>query len=109
MTSDLQIYTLRIVLCAIGVSGGMKGNDLVAENVVARCNTGRNSDSPGVVCRDELIGSPDARLCRITGQPEATNLIEQECRFIDCGTFAVTISKVVDDWSMMARGPFGPL
>jgi len=96
-------------LCAIGISGGMKGNNLVAENVVARCNTGRNSYSPGVVCRDELIGSPDARLCRITDQPKAIYFIKQEARFVDCGTFAVAISKVVDDWSMMARGPFGPL
>jgi hypothetical protein len=61
-TSDLQVEALRVVLSTIGLSCSVKGNDFVAENVVAGLQLGRNLNSPGEAVGDENIGSPSAAL-----------------------------------------------
>lgn len=53
--SDLQVDALRIVLGAVCVSGGVKSNDFVAQNIVSRCDGIRDGYSPAVVGSDKLV------------------------------------------------------
>jgi hypothetical protein len=42
-------------LSAIRLGGNMKSYYLAAENIIARCDGGRNLDDPGVVVSDHNI------------------------------------------------------
>lgn len=54
-TSDLQVNALRVVLGTIGGTGGVKGNDLVASNIVASGKGCRDIDHPAVVVGNQLV------------------------------------------------------
>lgn len=56
-TGNLQIDALRIVLRSVGIKGPVKGNYLVAENIISLGNGGRNGECPFVPVLDQLVGS----------------------------------------------------
>lgn len=55
---DAEVDALRVELSTTDIIGGVEGEDLVAENIVARTDVLGDSDSPGQAIGDELIRSP---------------------------------------------------
>lgn len=73
----------------------MQGNDLVAEDIVARCNVLRNLNEPAVSIRDELVGSPDAWDCRAVDQTGTADLEELEGGLVDAFAASAAGGEVV--------------
>lgn len=86
----------------------MKSNDLVTKDVVSRSDVGWDSDGPGVVVGDELIGSPRAWAGCTIYKAGLINLEEFESSLVDCGAVAIAIRKVVKDWTLVRVWPDGP-
>ena len=57
MLSNTEL-TLRVQLRAIDILTTMKSNDLVANDVVARCEFGWNDSRDLEIVRDELVCNP---------------------------------------------------
>jgi hypothetical protein len=90
-TGDLQVNALRVVLGAVLLVGGVKSDDLVAENVVTRSDGAGDSDGPGQVVLDELGGSPLAILVT-----SGVDLEELQVSSLSRGG-VVDLGHVVDD------------
>ena len=54
-----KIEAERIALRAVGLAGGVEGDNLVAENVVAGRDALGDLDEPGEVVLDEDVGGPE--------------------------------------------------
>lgn len=59
VTSDLEVDTHGVVLSTIRVLGGVEGNDLVAENVVAGLQGRGDGDVPSEVVGDQVVRGPE--------------------------------------------------
>jgi hypothetical protein len=55
---DLNVDALGVELGAVGVVGRVEGDDLVAENVLARGDGAGNLNVPRVAVGNELVGGP---------------------------------------------------
>lgn len=103
---DLDVEALRVVLSTVGGSGAVHGDDLVAEDVVARGQGGGHRRGPDVAVLDELRGRPllgrevDARL---------VNLDPFERRLVGVGAVAVALGHVGQDGADVRLGPGAPL
>lgn len=108
-TRYLKIDALRVVLGTVRLVGRMKSDDFVAEDVVTWCNALRYGNGPGVLSSNELIGSPETRLCIPTDQTPLVNLIELQCGLVNHGARPMAIGKIVDHRAVMACWPVCPL
>ena len=59
LTRNSEIEAKRIALRAVGLTGSVEGDNLVAENVVAGRDALGNLDEPGEVVLDEDVGGPE--------------------------------------------------
>lgn len=94
--SDRKVYALGVVLSAVFRSRSVQRNDLVADDIVASGQVGRDGDGPGIVRGDQVVGSKSAGVR--AGNP---TLLVELCPFeVGRGsgaTVAVTCSNIVDD------------
>ena len=96
---DLQIHALRIRLRAVGRARRVQGNNLVADNVVAGRQPGRDSDGPGDAIRDERVRGPGARV-RARDPAPSIYLNPLQRRFVDGRAVSPVAGDVVDDWAV---------
>lgn len=108
-TSDLQVDALRVVLGTVCVSGRVKSNDFMAQNIVSRCDGVRDCYSPAVVGGDKLVGSPCAWDGGVVDQTTLINLDEVQRGLIHGRTVAIAVGEIGDNRTVMAIGPCGPL
>lgn len=101
--------THRIVLRSISGAGTVQSNDLVTEDIVSGCNIAGDSDRPGVVVSDQGIRGPGAGHRGIRDQPRPVDLEPFEGCLVDSCAVSAAVSKVVDDWPVMAGWPGSPL
>jgi len=102
-TSNLQVNALGVVLGAVLLAGGVEGDDLVAENVVAGSDRAGDSDRPGQVVVDELGGSPLTILVT-----SGVDLEELQVSSLSRGG-VVDLGHVVDNGTNVRLGPGVPL
>jgi hypothetical protein len=93
---------LGVVLSTVLLAGGVKSDDLVAENVLARSNALWDGYGPGVVVGNELVRSPLAVL-----ETGSVNLEELKVGRLGGGGI-LNLGEVVDDGTDVGRGPGGP-
>lgn len=109
-TSDLNVEALRVVLGAVEVAAGVKGDDLVAKDVLAGTDVGGNLDHPAVVVVNEDIGSPPARGLGTVDKTSLGDLEELESSLLNLVAASVTArGKVVNDGAVVRLGPGVPL
>jgi hypothetical protein len=106
--SDLEVDALGVGLGAVGVTSGVEGEDLVAENVVAGGEAGGDLDGPGVAVGDELVGGPGARV-GAGHEAGLGNLGELERGLVDGGKVTRDGGNVVNDGALVALRPGVPL
>jgi hypothetical protein len=94
---------LRVVLRTVFRSSAMQRNDLVAENILARGKSLRNSNRPGVVLRNHFDSRPLAVLI-----PNTIDLRPLELLLLDRLNIASVGSDVGDDGTHVARRPGSP-
>ena len=80
---DLEIDALRIILRTICSTGGVESDDLMAKDVVTRCDALRDRDSPAVIIRNQLIRTPRSRNRVIVDKTDFVNLEELERGLVD--------------------------
>jgi len=86
---------------------GVQGDDLVAEDVVARGEGLGDVDGPLVAVGDELVGAP-----LVGGGVDDTDLSELEeaqALLVGVGAVARALGQVVDDRAVVGLGPGVPL
>jgi hypothetical protein len=93
---DLQIKALRIQLRAIVASGAVQGDDLVAEDVVARRDGGRDLYQPAVSICDELVVGPVAWRGGTVDEARTADFEEFEVVLVDCAAACAAVCEVVD-------------
>lgn len=79
----------------------MKGDDFVAEDVVARFQLGRNLKSPREAVGDENIGSPSAALHGHVEKTTLADLEELERVLVHSLAVAGALGEVVNDWTLV--------
>jgi len=88
----------------------VKGDDLMASNVVPRGDARGDVHRPAVVVGNELIGTPGPTAGRARNQTNCVDLEEVEACFVHGLTGSITtICEVCDDWPVVAVGPWSPL
>ena len=104
---DLDVDALGVGLGAVLLPGRVQGDDLVAQDVVARGERLGDVDGPLVAVGDELVRGPlvgggvdDADL----GQLE-----EAQALLVGVGAVAGALGQVVDDRAVVGLGPGVPL
>jgi hypothetical protein len=102
-TGDLQVDALGVVLGAVLLVGGVKSDDLVAENVVTRSDGAGDRDGPGQVVLDELGGSPLTILVA-----NGVDLEELQVSSLSRGG-VIDLGHVVDNGTDVRLGPGVPL
>lgn len=105
--SDLEVDALGVGLGAVGVASGVKGDDLVTEDVAARGEVGGNGEVPREAVGDEVVGGP------VTGvgarvQASSGDLGELKSRRVRGGKVGDG-GEVVNDRAMVRVGPGVPL
>jgi hypothetical protein len=107
-TSNLDVDALGVVLGTVGVLGGVKGDDLVAENVLAGSDVFGDSDGPSEVVLDEVVGGPVLRSGIV--QSLLVDLEEGQVTSLD-GSAVVTsaLRQVVQNGTVVRLGPGVPL
>jgi hypothetical protein len=73
----------------------VQGDDLVAENVVARSDGRGDRDRGREAVLDELIGDPG--VCGCVDDSVGLDLDPFEAGLVDCAAVAVAVGEVVDD------------
>ena len=73
----------------------MQGNDLVTEDVVARSDVAGDSDGPGVVISNQLIGRPGTWDSRVVKETNTVDLKEFQGRLINCLAVTTAVCEVV--------------
>ena len=118
---------LRVVLSAVAGARGVKSDDLVADNVVARGERGRDLHGPGVsgrgACKlvshrastllsvpltDEIVGGPGAGWAGIADQTALVDLGEAEGARSGSVESAADLGDVVDHGTLVGVGPCVP-
>lgn len=74
----------------------MKGDDLVAQDVVTRRDGGGDLDHPGVVVLNELIVTPGSRDGRVVDEADGVDLEELERCLVDGRAVVAAIGEVGD-------------
>lgn len=87
----------------------MEGNDVVAEDIVAWCNIGRDANEPRVPVGDEGIRSPPVGLLRRVDEAGTVDLEEAEGCLVNGIAWAVAVGQEVHDRAFMTVRPLGPL
>lgn len=100
---------MGVVLGAICVVGGVKGDNFVAEDVVAWSDALRDGDSPFIAGGDQLVRRPATRPRAPRDESLLVNLIKFEFSLVGGATFAVAVGEVINDRAMMRLWPGGPL
>lgn len=108
-TSDLNVDALGVVLGTIEVAGGVKTDDLVAEDVVSAGNGSRDGDDGGVVVGDQLVSGPLARRRAAVDETLGFDLEELQRGLVRLGAVAVARGEVVEDGAVVALRPGVPL
>lgn len=54
-----EVETKRVVLRAVGLTGGVEGDNLVAEDVISGLDALGDLDEPSEVVLDEYVGGPE--------------------------------------------------
>lgn len=106
--SDLEVDALGVGLGAVGLSGGVEGEDLVAENVVTRGETLGDGDRPSEAVGDEVVGGPVAGVGAGV-QACLGDLGELKRSLVDGGEVTGDGGDVVDNRAVVALGPGVPL
>lgn len=104
--SDLQIEALGVVLSTVLVSGAVKSNDLVTENVVTSRERRGDGDVPGEVVFNQLIGSPGTWV-RAADQTRLVNLDPGQGGLVDSGGI-ISRGNVGDNGTVVRVGPGVP-
>jgi len=105
---DLEVEALRVALGTIIGGRAVQGNDLVAENVVTRLDVLRDLQDPAVVVVHELVGRVISGGAR-GDETQAINLEEPKVFLPDVLAGPVAGSEPVNDGTVVALGPGGPL
>ena len=107
---DLEVEALGVVLRAVGLLGGVQGDDLVAQDVVARRDVGGDLDHPAEAVVDELVGGVVARAGGRVDQALLADLEELERRLLDGLAVGVAARReVVEHGALVALRPAVPL
>lgn len=93
-TGDLDVETLGVVLRAVQVTRRVKGDDLVAKDVVSGGIGGRNGHCGRVVVGDHFIISPNTRWVGAVDQALSGDLDKLQGGLVHGGTVAVAWSEV---------------
>jgi len=99
--SHAQVEALRVGLGTVGLGAAVKGDDLVAEHVVAGGEAGGDLDEPAVAVGTELVGSPAVIVTT------SSNLEEAERILVDTLAGPVAVGEVINDGTDVALGPLG--
>jgi hypothetical protein len=86
----------------------VKGDDLVAEDVGARGNAGRNGGHPGEAILNQLISDPATRSLGAVKEATLVDLEELKGGLLDGAAVTVAAGKVVDDGADVRLGPGVP-
>ena len=106
----LKVEALRVVLRAVLLAGAVQGDDLVAEDVEAGGDAGRDLDEPGVVVGDQLVRRPGARSVGAVDETDLVDLEELERVLVDrLAAGGATACEIVDDGALVGLGPCVPL
>lgn len=106
--SHLKVDALRVGLGSVGVASRVKGNDLMSENIVARSDTGRDGDGPGVAVGNEVVAGPVTRV-GATVETALCDLSEGEAGLVDRAAVSVARGEVVNDGAVVRLRPGVPL
>lgn len=107
---DLDVEALGVVLGAVGVVGAVEGDDLVAQDVEAGSNVGRDLDEPAVAVLDELVGAPLAGGGGAVDEADLVDLEELESGLVDgLAAGGAAVGEVVDHGTVVGLGPGVPL
>lgn len=99
-SGDTEVEALRIGLSSVGAGSAVKGEDLVAEDVVARLQVRGDLDKPAVAVGAEGIGSPAVIVAA------SADLEEAERSRVDVLAGTIAVGKIVDNGANVRLGPF---
>lgn len=108
-SSDLQVDALRVVLGSVCVLGRVKSDDFVAQDIVSRCDSGRDFYSPAVVGGDELVGSPCSWDGVVVDQTTFLYLDKVQLCLVHGRAVAIAVGEIADNGTVVASGPCSPL
>ena len=100
---DGDVQALGVVLGTVLGTSTVESDGLVAEDVVAGGEGGRDGDGPGVVVGNHLVGSP------AVGVASLVNLDPLESRLVGISAVGSALGNVGDHGTDVAGGPVGPL
>ena len=103
---DLDVHALGVSLGAIGLASAVQGNDLVAEDVVARREGLGHGGDPRVVVGDHGDGGP---LLRLSIVARLVDLDPLQRLLVRLGAVAAAVGDVGEHGAHVAVGPLGPL
>lgn len=107
--SNLKVEAVRVVLSTVGITARVKGNYLVAENIMAGLDASGDLGSPLKPILEQNIIGPEARDSVIDASSFG-DLEELEGRLVDEVAAVVGArSEIVNDGAMMGFGPCAPL
>lgn len=101
--SDGNVQALGVVLGTVLGTSTVESDGLVAEDVVAGGEGGRDGDGPGVVVGNHLVGSP------AVGVASLVDLDPLESRLVGVSAVGSALGNVGDHGTDVAGGPVGPL
>lgn len=100
---DGDVQALGVVLGTVLGTSTVESDGLVAEDVVAGGEGGRDGDGPGVVVGNHLVGRP------AVGVASLVNLDPLESRLVGISAVGSALGNVGDHGTDVAGGPVGPL
>lgn len=100
---------MGVSLRAAHIEGRVESNSIVAKNILARSDVGRDGHAPRVVVGNHIVRGPQTGAVGTIDEPALVNLVEKEIGLVDSGAVISACGEEIHDGTMVRLGPVGPL